>query len=256
MTLSFPRGKRHALRLSAVLAMSVFALAACGSDSDGDAASDTGAAAARAAAQPTSATSACSCPGSRTPSSPASSSPTTPATTRTPASARSTCWPARSRQEEIVATGKADFGLSNAVSTAAADRQLGLPAQDRRRDVPEEPVHASCRSATRATSRRPQDLCGKKIGVQDPNLSLFNAFLSGQRHRPGRRDDRAERLRHLPARGRQDRRPGRLRDQRVAAGQGRRLRHRRPALRRQRPAVRRRERDHHRRHDRQQARRW
>src|SRR6478752_6878081 len=40
MTLSFRGGKRQALRLTAVLAVSVFALAACGSDSDGGDASD------------------------------------------------------------------------------------------------------------------------------------------------------------------------------------------------------------------------
>ena len=100
----------------------------------------------------------------------------------------------------------------------------------------------------------PQDLIGKKIGVQDPNLSLFNALLAANGIDPDDVDDRAQRLRHRAARGRPDRRPRRLRDQRVAAGRRRRLRHRRPALRRQRPAVRRRERHRHRRHDRERAR--
>ncbi|MBZ5740054.1 ABC transporter substrate-binding protein [Nocardioides mangrovi] len=79
-------------------------------------------------------------------------------------------------QEEIVATGKAEFGLSNAVSTAAAVANSGFPLKIVGATYQKNPF-SILSLADGGNIATPQDLCGKKIGVQDPNLSLFNAFL-------------------------------------------------------------------------------
>ncbi len=176
MTLSFRGGKRHALRLTAVLAMSVFALAACGSDSDGGAASDTESSSASGGAADFGDISV------------------------------QLSWIKNSEfagefiaddsgyyadagfgtvnllagpvaQEEIVATGKADFGLSNAVSTAAAVANSGFPLKIVGATYQKNPF-SILSLGDKGNIATPADLCGKKIGVQDPNLSLFNAFLS------------------------------------------------------------------------------
>ncbi|MBZ5734663.1 ABC transporter substrate-binding protein [Nocardioides sp. TRM66260-LWL] len=80
-------------------------------------------------------------------------------------------------QEEVVATGKADFGLSNAVSTAAAIANSGFPLKIVGATYQKNPF-SILSLADKGDIKTPQDLCGKKIGVQDPNLSLFKAFLS------------------------------------------------------------------------------
>ena len=80
-------------------------------------------------------------------------------------------------QEEIVATGKADFGLSNAVSTASAITNSDFPLKIIGATYQKNPF-SILSLADQGNIKTPQDLIGKKIGVQDPNLSLFKAFLA------------------------------------------------------------------------------
>jgi ABC-type nitrate/sulfonate/bicarbonate transport system substrate-binding protein len=80
-------------------------------------------------------------------------------------------------QEEIVATGKADFGLSNAVSTAAAVANSDFPLKIVGTTYQKNPF-SILSLADGGNIKTPQDLIGKKIGVQDPNLSLFKALLA------------------------------------------------------------------------------
>lgn len=80
-------------------------------------------------------------------------------------------------QEEIVATGKADFGLSNAVSTAAAIANSDFPLKIVGTTYQKNPFSILSLS-DKGDIKTPQDLIGKKIGVQDPNLSLFKALLA------------------------------------------------------------------------------
>lgn len=79
-------------------------------------------------------------------------------------------------QEEIVATGKADFGLSNAVSTAAAVANSKFPLKIVGTTYQKNPFTILSLS-DKGDIKTPKDLIGKKIGVQDPNLSLFKALL-------------------------------------------------------------------------------
>jgi ABC-type nitrate/sulfonate/bicarbonate transport system substrate-binding protein len=79
-------------------------------------------------------------------------------------------------QEEVVATGKADFGLSNAVSTAAAIVNSQFPLKIVGTTYQKNPF-SILSLADKGDIKTPQDLIGKTIGVQDPNLSLFKAFL-------------------------------------------------------------------------------
>jgi ABC-type nitrate/sulfonate/bicarbonate transport system substrate-binding protein len=79
--------------------------------------------------------------------------------------------------EELVATGKADFGLSNAISTGAAIANSDFPLKIVGTTYQKNPF--SILSLTDGGNiLTPQDLIGKKIGVQDPNLSLFMALLA------------------------------------------------------------------------------
>jgi ABC-type nitrate/sulfonate/bicarbonate transport system substrate-binding protein len=80
-------------------------------------------------------------------------------------------------QEEIVATGKAEFGLSNAVSTAAAISNSQFPLKIVGATYQKNPF-SILSLADKGNIKTPQDLIGKKIGVQDPNLSLFKALLA------------------------------------------------------------------------------
>ncbi|GAB4013533.1 ABC transporter substrate-binding protein [Nocardioides ultimimeridianus] len=79
-------------------------------------------------------------------------------------------------QEQIVASGKAQFGMSNAVSTASAIVNSGFPLKIVGATYQKNPF-SILSLKDKGDIATPQDLCGKKIGVQDPNLSLFNAFL-------------------------------------------------------------------------------
>lgn len=79
--------------------------------------------------------------------------------------------------EELVATGKADFGLSNAISTGAAIANSEFPLKIVGTTYQKNPF-SILSLADGGNIQTPQDLIGKKIGVQDPNLSLFNALLA------------------------------------------------------------------------------
>jgi ABC-type nitrate/sulfonate/bicarbonate transport system substrate-binding protein len=79
--------------------------------------------------------------------------------------------------EELVATGKADFGLSNAISTGAAIANSDFPLKIVGTTYQKNPFSILSLSDN-GDIKTPQDLIGKKIGVQDPNLSLFNALLA------------------------------------------------------------------------------
>ncbi len=79
--------------------------------------------------------------------------------------------------EELVATGKADFGLSNAISTGAAIANSDFPLKIVGTTFQKNPFSILSLS-DKGDITTPQDLIGKKIGVQDPNLSLFNALLA------------------------------------------------------------------------------
>ena len=79
--------------------------------------------------------------------------------------------------EELVATGKADFGLSNAISTGAAIANSDFPLKIVGTTYQKNPF-SILSLADGGNIATPQDLIGKKIGVQDPNLSLFMALLA------------------------------------------------------------------------------
>lgn len=79
--------------------------------------------------------------------------------------------------EELVATGKADFGLSNAISTGAAIANSEFPLKIVGTTYQKNPF-SILSLADGGNIATPQDLIGKKIGVQDPNLSLFMALLA------------------------------------------------------------------------------
>jgi ABC-type nitrate/sulfonate/bicarbonate transport system substrate-binding protein len=79
--------------------------------------------------------------------------------------------------EELVATGKADFGLSNAISTGASIANSDFPLKIIGTTFQKNPFSILSISG-KGDIKTPQDLVGKKIGVQDPNLSLFNALLA------------------------------------------------------------------------------
>jgi ABC-type nitrate/sulfonate/bicarbonate transport system substrate-binding protein len=90
-------------------------------------------------------------------------------------------------QEEIVATGKADFGFSNAVSTAAAVANSDFPLKIVGSAFQKNPF-SILSLADGGNITTPKDMIGKKIGVQDPNLSLFKALLAAN----GIREDQVE----------------------------------------------------------------
>lgn len=79
--------------------------------------------------------------------------------------------------EELVATGKADFGLSNAISTGASIANSEFPLKIIGTTFQKNPF-SILSLADGGNIATPQDLVGKKIGVQDPNLSLFMALLA------------------------------------------------------------------------------
>ena len=86
--------------------------------------------------------------------------------------------------EELVATGKADFGLSNAISTGAAIANSEFPLKIVGTTYQKNPF-SILSLADGGNITTPEDLIGKKIGVQDPNLSLFNALLAANGIDPG-----------------------------------------------------------------------
>ena len=78
--------------------------------------------------------------------------------------------------ETLVASGKATFGLSNAVSTATAIANSGAPLKIVGTTYQKNPF-TILSLADKGNITTPQDMIGKKIGVQDSNASLFDALL-------------------------------------------------------------------------------
>ena len=167
--------RRHALRLTATLAVATFALAACGSDSDGDAPD---------ASNPTSASAGAADYGDvsvqlswiKNSEFAGEFIADDSGYYKDAGFSKVNLLPGPVAQEEIVATGKAEFGLSNAVSTAAAVANSDFPLKIVGATYQKNPFSILSLS-DKGNIATPADLCGKKIGVQDPNLSLFNAFL-------------------------------------------------------------------------------
>jgi ABC-type nitrate/sulfonate/bicarbonate transport system substrate-binding protein len=171
--------RRHALRLAALTSAATLALAACGSDSDGDVAPE--------ASDSTS---------SSTSAGPSDLGDITVQLSwiknsefagefmaddkgyYTDAGFSSVkLLPGPVGTEELVATGKADFGLSNAVSTGASIANSDFPLKIVGTTYQKNPF-SILSLGDGGDIKTPQDLIGKKIGVQDPNLSLFMALLA------------------------------------------------------------------------------
>lgn len=83
-------------------------------------------------------------------------------------------------QEAIVATGKADFGMSNAVSVASAIANSKFPLKIVGATYQKNPFTILSRK-DKGNIAAPKDMCGKKIGVADPNLSLFKALVAANK---------------------------------------------------------------------------
>jgi ABC-type nitrate/sulfonate/bicarbonate transport system substrate-binding protein len=83
-------------------------------------------------------------------------------------------------QEAIVATGKADFGMSNAVSVASAIANSSFPLKIVGATYQKNPFTILSRK-DKGNIVAPKDMCGKKIGVADPNLSLFKALVAANK---------------------------------------------------------------------------
>jgi ABC-type nitrate/sulfonate/bicarbonate transport system substrate-binding protein len=83
-------------------------------------------------------------------------------------------------QEAIVATGKADFGMSNAVSVASAIANSKFPLKIVGATYQKNPF-TILSLKDKGNIVTPKDMCGKKIGVADPNLSLFKALVAANK---------------------------------------------------------------------------
>ncbi len=174
--------RRHALRLAALMAAAALALAACGSDSEGEAASDASDGASNAASTDL---------GDITVqlswiknSEFAGEFMADDKGYYSDAGFSSVnLLPGPVGTEELVATGKADFGLSNAISTGAAIANSDFPLKIVGTTYQKNPF-SILSLADGGNIATPQDLIGKKIGVQDPNLSLFNALLAANNISP------------------------------------------------------------------------
>ena len=88
-----------------------------------------------------------------------------------------TLTPGPTSTENLVASGKATFGLSNAVSTAQAIANGGAPIKIVGTTYQKNPF-TILSLADKGNITTPESMKGKKIGVQDSNLSLFDAFLA------------------------------------------------------------------------------
>jgi ABC-type nitrate/sulfonate/bicarbonate transport system substrate-binding protein len=74
-------------------------------------------------------------------------------------------------------SGSADFGLSDAVSVGTAVANEGAPVKIIGTTYQKNPFTILSRG-TAGNIKTPADMKGKKIGVQDSNLALFDAFLA------------------------------------------------------------------------------
>lgn len=88
-----------------------------------------------------------------------------------------TLTPGPTATENLVASGQAQFGLSNAVATAQAIVNGGAPLKVVGATYQKNPF-TILSLADAGNIATPDDLRGKKIGVQDSNLALFDAFLA------------------------------------------------------------------------------
>ena len=175
MTLSFRgAGRRHALRLTAVLAAATLSLAACGSDSDSSAPESDGSGAASSGdfgdiKVQLSWIKNAEFAGEFIADDSGYYADAGFGSVDLLAGPVGT--------EELVATGKADFGLSNAISTGAAIANSDFPLKIVGTTYQKNPF-SILSLADGGNIMTPEDLIGKKIGVQDPNLSLFMALLA------------------------------------------------------------------------------
>lgn len=80
-------------------------------------------------------------------------------------------------QEQVVATGQAQFGLSDAISTGAAISKSNFPIKIVGAAYQKNPF-TILSLADKGNILKPSDLCGKRIGVQAPNTALFNALVA------------------------------------------------------------------------------
>jgi ABC-type nitrate/sulfonate/bicarbonate transport system substrate-binding protein len=87
-----------------------------------------------------------------------------------------TLTPGPTSTENLVASGKADFGLSNSVSTAQAISNEQAPLKVIGTTYQKNPF-TILSIADKGNIKTPQDMVGKKIGVQAPNATLFDALL-------------------------------------------------------------------------------
>ena len=87
-----------------------------------------------------------------------------------------TLTPGPTSTENLVASGKATFGLSNSVSTAQAIANEQAPLKVVGTTYQKNPF-TILSIANKGNIKTPQDMIGKKIGVQAPNATLFDALL-------------------------------------------------------------------------------
>ena len=80
-------------------------------------------------------------------------------------------------------SGSADVALSDAVADGAAVANEGAPLKIIGTTFQKNPF-TILSLADGGNIATPEDLVGKKIGVQDSNTSLFAGAAGGQRHRP------------------------------------------------------------------------
>ena len=126
--------------------------------------------------------------------------------------------------ENLVASGKADFGLTNAVTVGQVVANEDAPIKIVGTTFQKNPFTIlSLKDG--ANIETIEDLKGKKIGVQDGgNGLLFDALLAANGLDRGRRRDRAGAVRPAAAGQRRGRRVPRVRDQRVDHRRRRRAR--------------------------------
>jgi ABC-type nitrate/sulfonate/bicarbonate transport system substrate-binding protein len=87
-----------------------------------------------------------------------------------------TLTPGPTSTENLVASGKATFGLSNSVSTAQAIANEQAPLKIIATTYQKNPF-TILSIANKGNIKTPQDMIGKKIGVQASNATLFAALL-------------------------------------------------------------------------------
>jgi ABC-type nitrate/sulfonate/bicarbonate transport system substrate-binding protein len=90
--------------------------------------------------------------------------------------------PTAPAQEQMVATGKGLIAVTSLDSTAAAIQKASLPIVVIGTQYQKNPF--CIMSAATKPLKTPQDMIGKKIGVQSPNFTVWNAFLQANNIQP------------------------------------------------------------------------